>query len=226
MTILIIAAHPDDEILGCGGTVARLIEEGAEAYAVILGEGISSRYEKKDALIEKEIKKLHATSAKAAAVLGIKKTIVHNLPDNKFDSVPLLDIVKIVEQEIQRFNPDCIFTHHGGDLNVDHTLTCRAVLTASRPVMKKQIQDIYCFQIPSATDWSFNQITPRWTPNVFYNITDTLEKKIEALQHYSAEMRPFPHPRSEENIRHIAKGWGAVSGFPAAEAFELIRSTR
>lgn len=226
MTILIIAAHPDDEILGCGGTIARLVQEGNDAYAVILGEGIASRYKEKSFQAGNEIKKLHEKSEKAAKVIGIKKTIWHNLPDNKFDSVPLLDIIKIIENEIWELNPDCIFTHHGGDLNIDHSLIFRAVLTASRPLMEKPINDIYCFQVPSSTDWSFQRIEPLWKPNIFYDISSTLETKINALKHYSSEMRPFPHPRSEKNIRDIAQVWGTVSGTHSAEAFELIRSIR
>lgn len=226
MTILIIAAHPDDEILGCGGTVARMAKDGQDAHAVILGEGIASRYEKRTEAMEKEIRKLHNMSQEATKIIGIMKTIWHNLPDNRFDSVPLLDIVKTIENEIDTIEPDIIFTHHGGDLNIDHVLTYRAVLTAARPIGKKAVKDIYCFQIPSSTEWAFQSFDPSWKPNTFFDISDTLEVKLRALQAYEGEMREFPHPRSLKNVSDMASVWGATTGTKAAEAFELVRSIK
>ncbi len=226
MTILILAAHPDDEILGCGGTVARMIREGDEAFALILGEGITSRSGKTSSAAEQELSALHRNSCESAEIIGIKETSCHNLPDNKFDTVPLLDIVKIVENAIDRIRPDIIFTHHGGDLNIDHALVFRAALTASRPIKGSSIRQIYSFAIPSSTDWAFQSFSPVWKPDTFFDISDTLETKIHALKKYDSEMRQNPHPRSYENVRNIAFEWGAVTGTEAAEAFELIRAIR
>lgn len=226
MTILILAAHPDDEILGCGGTVARKVNEGEEAYAVILGEGISSRFGSPDEESKKKILNLHQKSGKAAKIIGVKETRCHNLPDNKFDTVPLLDIVKIIEMEIERISPDIIFTHHGGDLNMDHVLAFRAAMTASRPMENTSVKEIYSFQIPSSTDWAFQSFSPAWKPNTFFDISDTLEIKIRALKEYDSEMRPSPHPRSYKNVQDIAHEWGSICGKKAAEAFELIRAIK
>jgi len=226
MTILVIAAHPDDEILGCGGTIARLVQEGQIAVAVILGEGVTSRYESTDPSVQSKIRKLHAKSADSAKTVGIEQVVWHNLPDNKFDTLPLLSVVKIIEQEISKFKPDMIFTHHGGDLNIDHSVVFRAVLTATRPAGITQVKDIYCFEIPSSTEWAFSSLEPVWKPNVFFDISNTLEVKIKALKSYSNEMRKPPHPRSYKNIRDMAYSWGATIGTKAAEAFQVVRSIK
>jgi LmbE family N-acetylglucosaminyl deacetylase len=224
--ILILAAHPDDEILGCGGTVARKVAEGDEAVAVILGEGIASRYTNPDSKTQDQIRKLQEKSRESGRIIGIEETRYHNIPDNKFDTIPLLDIAKIIEDEIELAEPEVIFTHHGGDLNIDHALVFRAVMTAARPMKENPVREIYCFQIPSSTEWAFQSISPAWKPNTFFDISATLETKIRALQQYDSEMRPFPHPRSYKNVQNIAYGWGSVCGTNAAEAFELIRAIR
>ena len=226
MTILILAAHPDDEILGCGGTVARMVKEGDEAFAVILGEGITSRFDKNSTAAKNKIRTLHKKTSESADVIGVKETRSYNLPDNRFDTVPLLDIVKTFEKEIDRIRPDIIFTHHGGDLNIDHALVFRVALIAARPTIGSPVKEIYSFAIPSSTDWAFQNFTPVWKPDTFFDISDTLETKIRALKKYDSEMRVSPHPRSYDNVRNTAYGWGAVTGTKAAEAFELIRAIK
>lgn len=226
MTILIIAAHPDDEILGCGGTISRFVHEGERAIAIILGEGITSRYDHKDSSVQKEILNLHKMAEESSRIIGIEKTVWHNLPDNKFDTVPLLSIIKIIENEIETFQPEIIFTHHGGDLNIDHSLVFRAVLTATRPQQNTPVKDIFCFEIPSSTEWTFQSLDPLWKPNVFFNISETLDIKLSALKPYASEMRELPHPRSYENVRNNAFRWGAAIGTNAAEAFQLVRSIK
>lgn len=226
MTILVLAAHPDDEVLGCGGTVARLVNEGAEAYAVILGEGITSRSGISAATAKKELTALHKKTRESARIIGITETCCHNLPDNRFDTVALLDIVKIIENEIDRVRPDIIFTHHGGDLNIDHAQVFRAVLTATRPMRGTPVREIFSFSIPSSTDWAFCHFSPHWKPDTFFDISETLETKIRALEAYDSEMRGSPHPRSYDNVRNTAYECGAVTGTQAAEAFELIRALK
>jgi LmbE family N-acetylglucosaminyl deacetylase len=137
-----------------------------------------------------------------------------------------LDVVKIVEELIAKFDPAVIYTHHPGDLNVDHGVVYRAVLTASRPLPGQRVREIYAFEVASSTEWAFQRLEPSFRPNVFVDISSTLENKVAALACYDTETRKFPHPRSPEAVRAIAMRWGSVAGFPAAEAFELIRLLR
>jgi len=225
-TCLVIAAHPDDEVLGCGGTVAGLARAGQDLYIAVLGEGVTSRYEKREEADQAEIEKLDIQCRQAAELLGAKEIFRYQLPDNRFDTVPLLKIIKIIEELIDRLRPRVVYTHHGGDLNVDHILTCRAVLTATRSVPGQPVKEIYSFEVPSSTEWAFQRFAPAFSPNVFVDITGTLDVKIEALKRYENEIRPFPHPRSPEAVKALSTRWGSLAGCPAAEAFELVRSLR
>jgi LmbE family N-acetylglucosaminyl deacetylase len=224
--VLVIAAHPDDEVLGCGGTAARLVQEGHEIHFAILGEGITSRHAQRSDADAVQLAKLHRRAEAAASRVGVKSVILDKLPDNRLDTVPLLEIVKIVEGLIDRIRPEAIYTHHGGDLNVDHGIIHRAVLTATRPVSGQLVREIYSFEIPSSTEWAFQRLEPCFRPNVFVDVTRTLEAKIAAMGCYESEARKFPHPRSPEALRAIAMRWGSVCGCGAAEAFELVRSVR
>lgn len=228
MKILIVAAHPDDEVLGCGGTIARLARDGHEVYIAILGEGITSRYERRqEQEAEKPlIEELHTRSREVGRYLSVKDIFLFSLPDNRFDTVPLLDIIKMVENLIGNLQPDVIYTHHSGDLNIDHQIVHRAVLTAARPLKSCPVKEIYAFEVPSSTEWAFQQFEPVFRPNVFVDIGETLEIKVQAMQLYESEARPFPHPRSPEALRAIARRWGSMIGVEAAEAFQLIRSVR
>jgi len=225
-TILVIAAHPDDEVLGCGGTVARLSREGHPVFIAILGEGQTSRVDQPDVQDRKIVKNLKTQAKLAAEALGVQKIFTFDLPDNRFDSVPLLDVVKIVEKIIADVTPSIVFTHHQSDLNVDHQITSRAVLTGTRPVPGQKIHSLYAFEVPSATEWSFQRISPPFQPNYFVDIRDTFDLKVKALSFYDGEMRCFPHPRSPEALKHIARRWGSVVGLESVEAFEVIRSVR
>jgi len=225
--ILIVAAHPDDEVLGCGGTIARLAREGNVIYTLILGEGITSRDEARDkAKRAKEIRKLKYQAERANNMLGVKKSFIFDFPDNRFDTVPLLDIIKIVEKVKKQLDPDVIFTHSRGDLNIDHRITFESVLTASRPVKKERLKELYSFEVPSSTEWSAAKISDYFKPNLFIDISNTLKLKVEALKVYSLEVRDFPHPRSPEAIEIIAKRRGIEAGLTAAEAFEIVRLIR
>lgn len=226
MKVLVIAAHPDDEVLGCGATAARLVIEGHDVHFAILGEGITSRHRNRADVDPAQVAALHQKAHAAAAKLGVKSLILHKLPDNRLDTVPLLDIVKIIEDLVDRMKPEIIYTHHGGDLNIDHGVIHRAVLTATRPLAGQPVQEIYAFEVPSATDWAFQRLEPSFRPNVFVDVSRTLEAKIAAMACYETEVRQFPHPRSPEALRALAMRWGSVAGCPAAEAFELVRSIR
>lgn len=226
MNILVVAAHPDDEVLGCGGTIARLKSEGHEVSILILGEGVTSRFEERELADKFLVEALHDRCRQAAAALGVRNVHLEELPDNRFDTVPLLKIIKIVEAQISRVFPDVVYTHHGGDLNIDHRITYQAVLTATRPAQAGPVREVYAFEIPSSTEWAFQRIEPAFRPNYFVDITAHLNRKIEALSLYDSESRSFPHPRSPEAIRAIAQRWGSVVACNAAEAFELIRAIR
>jgi LmbE family N-acetylglucosaminyl deacetylase len=226
MRVLVVAAHPDDEILGCGGTMARLAREGGEVRIAILAEGMSSRYAQREDADQQQLRHLHSRAQQAADKVGAKELVLCKLPDNRLDTVPLLDVVKLVEDLVSRFLPEVIYTHHPGDLNVDHGVVHRAVLTATRPLEGQSVKEIYAFEVPSSTEWAFQELQPVFRPNVFVDITDSLATKIEALACYDTEMRKFPHPRSAEALRAIAARWGSVAGLQAAEAFELVRSVR
>ncbi|HYA61771.1 MAG TPA: PIG-L deacetylase family protein [Candidatus Sulfotelmatobacter sp.] len=226
MKVLVIAAHPDDEVLGCGATAARLVMESQEVHVAILGEGITSRHRDPNDVDSAQLAALQAQAHAAAAKLGVKSLVLHKLPDNRLDTVPLLEVVKIVEDLVQRLKPEVIYTHHGGDLNIDHGVTHRAVLTATRPLAGQPVREIYAFEVPSSTEWAFQRLEPSFRPNVFVDVSRTLEAKIAAMQCYESEARQFPHPRSPEALRALAMRWGSVAGCAAAEAFELVRSVR
>jgi LmbE family N-acetylglucosaminyl deacetylase len=223
MIVLIIAAHPDDEVLGCGGTIARLAQAGHDVYVAILGEGITSRSVRREDADPEALKALQTNSRQAAEVLGVKELFLYDLPDNRFDTVPLLDIVKRIETLIDQLQPEVVYTQHGGDLNIDHAVVYRATLTATRPMQGCTLRKVYAYEIPSSTEYAFSQFAPAFQPTVFVDISDTLEHKLRAMACYEGEQRVYPHPRSARALRAIAERWGSVSGFEAAEAFVLVR---
>jgi LmbE family N-acetylglucosaminyl deacetylase len=224
--ILVVAAHPDDEVLGCGGTIARMSQEGHDVSIAILGEGITSRCLHREDADAAMIQDLHNHSHHVTKILGAKDLQMFDLPDNRFDTVALLDIVKILEGLIEKIKPECIFTHHSSDLNLDHVLTNRAVVIATRPLENTPVKTILSYEVPSSTEWAFQTTGSGFRPNIFVDVTKTIDIKIEAMKQYNGESRGPPHPRSSASLRAIACRWGSVSGLHAAEAFELIRHIR
>lgn len=223
---LVIAAHPDDEVLGCGGTMARLAAAGSEVRVVILGEGITSRHARREQADPRQLAELRRASAAAGALLGARAVRARDFPDNRFDSVPLLEVVKAIEEELAGFAPDTVFTQHGGDLNIDHAVTFRAALIAARPLPGSGVKRVLAYEVASSTEWAFDRFAPRFEPNVFFDIAATLDRKLEAMRVYESESRAFPHPRSPEALRAQAARRGSQVGVAAAEAFALVREVR
>jgi len=219
--VLVIAAHSDDEVLGCGGTIVRLSKKGYEMYVLILGEGITSRDDIRDLQKrEIEILDLKRQAEEANKILGVKQVFHHDFPDNRFDTVPFLDLIKVIEKIKNQVKPDIIFTHYEKDLNIDHQITYKAVITATRPIKGETVKEIYSFEIPSSTEWSYPLSFP---PNVFYDISETINVKLRALKEYKTELREYPHPRSLEGVKLNAKYWGMKVGLKHAEAYKVVR---
>lgn len=230
--VLVVAAHPDDEIIGPGGTIARHVASGDEVRVLIMGEGQTSRFNDREKVSREILDELHSDTLKAAGVLGVKEVLFEDFPDNRFDSVPMLELAKAVERVIDDYGPHIIYTHHGGDLNVDHRRCLEAVVTATRPMEDCPVSEIYAFPTLSSTEWSFSSpmggggafMGSGFMPNVFIKLSfDDLRKKLEAMSLYRSELREFPHPRSLKMIENEALRWGSVSGLYYAEAFECVR---
>ncbi len=221
--ILVVASHPDDEILGAGGTIHKCSAHlSSEARAVILSKGVASRLDTDNAAFKEEIKRNEHDIQRATSIVGFKEVEVFDLPDNEFDTVSLLSVVKIIEQQIEAFNPDIILTHHNYDLNIDHRITCQAVMTASRPI-NNDLQ-IVSFETPSSTEWQFPDTHLSFNPNLFIKLEkDSIEAKMNAIDAYTGEVRDYPHPRSPLALEIIAKRWGTVIGSSFAEAFRIHR---
>lgn len=224
-TVLVIAAHPDDEILGCGGAMASHASKGDDVHVVILAEGITSRASRHDRnSAQKELSELAVCAQRANEVLGVRSLKLHDFPDNRMDSVDLLDITKVIEGYIDRLKPSTVYTHHVGDVNVDHRRIHQSCVTACRPQPGHSVKRLLYFEVTSSTEWQTPDSAATFAPNWFINISSTLEKKLQGLSLYSGEMREWPHARSIKAVEHLAPWRGATIGYEAAEAFILGRN--
>lgn len=225
--ILLAVAHPDDELLGLGATMHKLIHEhGCTIHVVILGEGITSRADSRDIkLWEKELATHRKNIKNAQAAIGYQSVSIYDFPDNRFDSVALLDIIKVIEKEKATFNPEIIFTHHGGDVNIDHQRTFEAVITACRPMVHEKVKTIITFETPSGTEWRASTDPRHFVPNLFFSVSKAdVDAKIKGMESYEFEKRAFPHPRSPEALTIQAQRWGVAVGCEFAEAFNIVRN--
>lgn len=220
--VLVVAAHPDDEILGPGGTLAKHCAEGDLVHIAIAAQGATSRANKESGTDQK-VDRLKEVARKAASILGAKEPIFLDCPDNAMDSLTLLEIVQKVEAVIDDLKPSIVYTHHGGDLNVDHELVHRAVLTATRPLPGSPVKAIYTYETLSSTEWTATQQQIPFIPLHYVNISDYISRKLEALKAYELEMRPFPHARSYDAVEAQATLRGAHVGLKRAEAFGIVR---
>ena len=225
--IMIVVAHPDDEVLGLGASMNRLIiEHNVQTHVVILGEGLTSRATERDtARWEQELKIHKSNILSAQESIGYHSVSFYDFPDNRFDTLSLLDLVKVIEKERDAFKPRTIFTHHGGDLNIDHQKTFEAVITASRPTENEPVKNIITFETASGTEWRASTDPRHFVPNLFISVSEkNMETKINAMESYEFERRPYPHPRSPEALQVQAKKHGITVGCPYAEAFMVVRS--
>ena len=217
-SVLVVAAHADDEVLGCGGTIARHVAEGDIVHVVFMADGVGSR----GADVSKQHQSRNLSRDEALQILGVLECNALDFPDNRMDSVPLLDVVKALEPIIDQVQPTRVYTHHHGDLNVDHRVTHQAVLTACRPMPGSSVREILAFEVMSSTEWATLGAAP-FVPNAFVDISNYLSKKLGALAAYDMEMRPVPHSRSVAHVKALALHRGNCVGLEAAEAFEMIR---
>lgn len=216
--VLAVVAHPDDEVLGAGGTLARHSAKGDEVHIVFLADGVGARGDDKLA-----VKRRAKAASLAASLLGAREPQFIGFADNRLDAVDLLDITRAIEKVVEKIAPSTVYTHHAGDLNIDHSLCHRATLTACRPLPGSPIRCIYAMEIPSSTEWASPSAAEAFLPTHFVDISEVQEIKRRALEAYSEEMRAFPHPRSFEAVSALATWRGASAGLKFAEAFMVVR---
>lgn len=224
--VMLVVAHPDDELLGLGASMHRLIHEfGVIAHVVILGEGITSRSDVRDTEKWQQELKIHRSNIKMAqAAIGYASVSIYDFADNRFDTVALLDIIKVIEKEKGTFQPEVIFTHHGGDVNIDHQRTFEAVVTACRPMAEEKVKTIITFETPSGTEWRASTDPRHFIPNFFISVSeDNIAAKVKGMESYEFEKRAYPHPRSPQALKVVAQRWGISTGCHFAEAFCIVR---
>ena len=215
--VLVVAAHPDDEALGCAGTIAKHVAAGDDVHVLFMTDGVGSRVVSEDEIAERQ-----KSSQKALNTLGVASSDSFNFPDNEMCTVSLLDIIKSVEKVISKLKPEVIYTHHIGDLNVDHQITHKAVMTACRPQPDMSVKEIYAFEVLSSTEWQTPGLLP-FLPNVFIDISTYIDVKREVLEIYGEEMREPPHSRSIDNAIRLNSVRGNLVGYYFAEAYVCLR---
>ena len=222
---LVVAAHPDDEILGCGGTIAKLASRGEEIAVLFVAEGESARFrcdQLESAFVKQKIEERNSNAVKALGAVGVRSANVTflNFPCCRLDQIPIIEVTKKIEEAISFFNPSCIFCNAANDTNIDHRVVFNATLAAARPLKSRSLRSIYCFEVLSSTEWN---TTRPFRPTHFECITNFIDQKIEAMRIYGQELMDFPHSRSEQGIKALASYRGMQVGVKAAEGFELIR---
>lgn len=218
MRVLVIVAHGDDEVLGCGGTIAKHVAKGDEISLLILCESLSARNNTTEDIMRKQ-------TLKASKILGIKKLNFYDYPNIQTNKVSTEDMVKTIMFFLQKIKPDIVYTHHRGDVNIDHRTVFENSLLAMRTCHFIKFKKILCFEVASSTEWAPPFLSYSFTPNEFVDITKTMDKKLKAMSEYKTEVKKYPHPRSMEAIKLYAEQWGTkikIKGY--AEPFEVIRS--
>ena len=216
-TVLVVAAHPDDEILGVGATLAKHVDDGDEVHAVIVSEGASARY------AGDEGSRLRAAADQSASMIGFASLTFLGLPDQRLDAGPVIDLTQAVEPVVQKMRPAYVYTHSHVDVNSDHGVVARAVWTACRSYASPFVERVLAFETPSSTEWAWPTADAAFLPNWFVDVSQTLPRKLAAMAHYETELRDYPHPRSLRALEERAAYWGSVAGCGAAEPFVLLR---
>ena len=217
--VLVVAAHADDEVLGCAGTMAKHVAMGDDVHVLFMTDGVGARGQTGDSAEAVERK---SSAQRASDILNLSSVLSLGFPDNKMDSVPLLDVTQAIEKVLANIQPEIIYTHHIGDLNVDHQVTHKAVITACRPQPDFCVKEIYAFEVLSSTEWQTPGVLP-FVPNVFVDITGYIKIKQQVIEVYGDEMREPPHSRSTANITQLVGVRGNTVGVKYAEAFSLVR---
>lgn len=214
--ILVICAHPDDETLGLGGTIALHAKNGSKVFVLIFTDGESARHNSSRKILQRQ-----EQAKRASSVLGVHDLKFLNYSDQKLDVISLIELVRKIESIIEQFKPTIIYTHYWGDVNQDHKKVYDATLIATRPTPSSSIKHLICYETPSSTEWGSNH--EKFNPNLFIDIENVLDIKLKALQQYKTEINPYPHPRSKEAIINRSNYWGSAVGIKYAEAFVSIR---
>lgn len=222
MKVLVIAAHPDDEVYGMGGTIAKLASENNEVHVLIITDGCITQYRDKPNL-EEIIAKKKKEAENANKTLGVRKVHYGNLPDMRLDSISHVEINSIIEKVIKDVRPEVVFTHFYGDVNLDHQIVYKSTLVATRPIPGQPVKELYCYKVPSSTEWSPQIITSIFMPNVLVDISEYYTKKEQAIKMYQTELRDYPHPRSIEYVKKCDGAAGIKFGINFAEEFMLLR---
>ena len=213
--ILVVVAHPDDEVLGCGATIAKHTKNGDKVQVVFVADGSSSR--------ESQEGERNLPAIEVMGILGCEQPIFLDFLDNQLDTISLLEVVKEIEKIINDFQPNIVYTHHFGDLNIDHQITHKSVITACRPQPNFCVKEIYSFETLSATHWQSSSMAGAFNPNYFVDVSGFIKQKIKALQCYDNEMRDHPHARSYETVKSLSNFRGSAVGVHDAEAFIVER---
>lgn len=222
MRVLVIAAHPDDEVYGMGGTMAKLSTQGHEIHVLIVTDGCTTQYAGRSdlpAIIERK----RSEAREANCLLGVRKVHFGSLPDMRLDTVPHVEVNRLIEQTVNSVRPEAVYTHFYGDVNLDHQMVYRSTLVAVRPVPGQCVQELYCYRVPSATEWSPQLGHTAFLPNVMVDIGGFEDAKEQALLTYQTEARSYPHPRSSQYVRETDRARGLEWGLGAAEAFWQLR---
>ena len=222
-SVLVVVAHPDDEVLGCGGSIVKHVSQGDSVYVIIAAQGVTSRSNIDQNSLSSELAQLRAASELSSTILGVTKTFYLNYPDNRLDSITRLDIVKSIESIISEIQPSIIYVHHGGDINIDHQVLFHTVMTAARPLPSSCVKQILTFETLSSTEWQAPLSGCSFLPNWYVDIEPFFETKSKALAAYSSELRSWPHPRSQQGLLTLAHLRGCQVGLNCVEAFQLIR---
>ena len=216
MINLVIAAHPDDEVLGCGGIIRKLSQK-EEVYVLILTDGSEGRYS------NGMVSVLKGNAIDASKILRAEDVFFEGLPNQKLDNIPMVDITQVIEKYIGELKADRVFTHNIGDLNKDHQIVAEATFIATRPISGQIVREVYSYYVPSSTEWNMIEGEKVFVPNVFVDIEDEIDCKLNAMECYESECRDYPHPRSIRSIKANANHWGISSGIRYAEPLKLIR---